>query len=193
MNLRMEVSVLAHKVITVSILLNTLCKADAGLCCLQPHKPGRHASASARSKHQAAKAGGHRQSIKASSQPTHSKQQRQQVAASRRWADVHRPEAAAVLMGFVILTLATCCGWASHTSGAVRAQPHYTIAELALLGCMSHKQGLFRLRCLTLTPAISGTTCSAGPQSTGSLSLPLFAQCSCRESHGHTMPLPAGP
>ena len=54
---------------------------------LQPHKPGRHAGASARSKHQATKAGGHRQPIKAASQPMHSKQQRQQAAAAHRQAD----------------------------------------------------------------------------------------------------------
>ena len=70
-------------------------------------------------------------------------------------------------MGFVILTSSICCGCASHTSRAVHTQPHCTAAELALLGCMSHKQGLVRLRCITLTPAISVTTCCAGPQSQG--------------------------
>ena len=165
---------------SVSILLRTLCKADAGLCRLQPHKPGRHASASARSKHQAAKAGGHRQSIKASSQPTHSKQQRHQVAAARRWADVHHAKAAAMLLGFLILTTSTCCGCASHSvhhSGAVsttQQQSWHCLACHTCRGCSgsaaSHSPCHLRHNML------------CRPTITGSPLLPLLAQCNCRTS-----------
>ena len=163
---------------SVSILLKTLCKADAGLCRLQPHKPGRHASASARSKHQAAKAGGHRQSIKASSQPTHSKQQRHQVAAARRWADVHHAKAAAMLLGFVILTTLICCGCASHYVHHSRAVSTTQQQSWHCLAACHTGRGCSG-SAASHSPCHLRHNMLCRPTITGSPLLPLLAQCNC--------------